>query len=334
MMAGYSIVTAQEDSTDNGAPAAVEQTDVSEQPAPTNEAELPQETETAANGTENTAPAETETSENTAPTEAETPENTAPAEGENTENTTVPTDTDNATVQHTEPVTSQVKEPSSHSYTTIIIVVLIIVIAYLLARYFAKRWRMLDHQTGYFIILFCFFGALISTVLGIVNKRIQLGIDLRGGSVLVYSVSPMEGDKTVSDKQMEDLLKAIKGRVDPSGVKEISIQALGGNKEVKVMIPGADEAELARIKRIINASGLMKFRILVSRLAPEEKELIDRALSDEFKNEWRIPLDQPIGKDGIIIGGSWIPVHPKHMDSVASNDVILRPTQIVINEFA
>ncbi|MDO5552298.1 MAG: protein translocase subunit SecD [Planctomycetia bacterium] len=215
-------------------------------------------------------------------------------------------------------------------------VVLIFVGAFLISRLLSSMWRMPEYQNGYFIISFCFLGALASTVFGLVGNRMNLGIDLRGGSILVYSVSPNIADnatpeeiqrlsgKTITNEEMNELKAAIGRRINPNGVREISIQELGNNSEVKITIPEADEAEVARLERIINSTGQLKFRILASTGSPEEKPLLDRAQSPEMKDVWEIRLPEPIGRDNIIKGGSWVPVDPTQMDSITAPDLLIR----------
>ncbi|MDO4585862.1 MAG: protein translocase subunit SecD [Planctomycetia bacterium] len=262
----------------------------------------------------------------------------------------------NETANANQPAEGQPTEPSgslpiTHSPVTVeevqngnglfifSVFVFVLIVSFLLARILSKRWRLPDYERAYLITLFCFLGGLSSTILGIAGNRMNLGIDLRGGSILVYSVSPNEGNledpnasATISNTQMGELKAALARRINPTGVREIAIQELGNNSEVKITIPEADDTEVARLERIINSTGQLKFRILASTSAPEEKELIDRAQSEEYKTAWDIKLPEPIGKDGIIIGGTWVPVDPTQMDSVQSPDLILRESLFNSND--
>ena len=51
------------------------------------------------------------------------------------------------------------------------------------------------------------------------EQKLKLGIDLSGGTILVYEVI---SDNTNRSVVMEDLISALKKRADPEGVKEIS----------------------------------------------------------------------------------------------------------------
>ena len=109
----------------------------------------------------------------------------------------------------------------------------------------------------------------------------NLGVDLRGGSVLVYEVQPVDGSdqKTVSNEDMSKLKNAIMQRINPSGVREISIQELGANTEIKITIPEADPAEVARLERVINDTGQLSFRILANNASSDEDEKAAIALA-------------------------------------------------------
>ncbi|MGI5830906.1 MAG: protein translocase subunit SecD, partial [Thermoguttaceae bacterium] len=217
----------------------------------------------------------------------------------------------------------------------------IFLISWYLAKFFAKTWRMQDHKGQYFVVLFSFLIALFSTIYGLLGHRMNLGIDLRGGSILVYEVTQKDsddpadegrvatGEKTIDAQTMDDLKHVLAERINQGGVREIQIQALGGNKEIMVTIPEADEAEVARIERKINEAGQLKFRILASTNAPEEKELIDIARRPDLAKTYEIRLPEPIGKDRIIIGGTWVPVDPTMVEDLRTMpDVITRESPI------
>lgn len=215
----------------------------------------------------------------------------------------------------------------------------IFLVSYFLASFFAKTWRMQEYKNRYFIILFSFLLALFSTVYGLLGHRMNLGIDLRGGSILIYGVSQKVSEnatdaerasaigKGIDAQTMDDLKRVLAERINQGGVREIQIQELGGNEEIKVTIPEADEAEVARIERKINEAGQLKFRILASTQSPEEKELINIAQRPDFAKLHEIRLSEPIGKDKIIIGGTWVPIDATMMEDIQSgimSDIVIR----------
>lgn len=234
------------------------------------------------------------------------------------------------------PVEVEKKESNASAILLGLSVVLLIVLGWLFGRFMAKRFRVPEFQNGYLIIFVCFVGALISTVMGLMQHRVNLGVDLRGGSVLVYKVSPAEGSEqtTVTNEDMDQLKNAIMKRINPSGVREISIQELGANTEIKITIPEADAAEVARLERVINDTGQLKFRILANTTSADENEkaLIALATKEEridIKSD-KLSEDQLVG-DGVVIGYTWLPVDPTQED-VIRQGVVYRPTTYKAHE--
>ena len=74
------------------------------------------------------------------------------------------------------------------------------------------------------------------TILGL-----QLGLDLEGGSRLVYQALPTEGESPTQE-QMEGVLKTIERRVNAFGVAEPVIQTMGGDR-IQVQLPGVGATE-------------------------------------------------------------------------------------------
>ena len=70
---------------------------------------------------------------------------------------------------------------------------------------------------------------------------LQLGLDLEGGSRLVYQALPTEGDSPTQE-QMEGVLKTIERRVNAFGVAEPVIQTMGGDR-IQVQLPGVGSTE-------------------------------------------------------------------------------------------
>ena len=230
-----------------------------------------------------------------------------------------------------EPIASEPTEAKEKSnfYLVLAAFAALAAFAWVVAVLCAKRFRQQHFQTAYFIIAFCFVGALISTITGLKQGRVNLGVDLRGGSILVYKVSPSDPTKTdVSADEMNDLKNALMKRINPSGVREISIQELGANTDIRITIPEADPAEVERLKRVINNAGQLQFRILAVSGAsdPQEKAVVDRALAKENVDAWTIVLPAEEQANGIIKSATWVPVDPAQEDSVTSRN-LTRPSQ-------
>ncbi len=216
-------------------------------------------------------------------------------------------------------------------YATLLGLFLVFAGAIYFANALSKAWRMPDHNLRLFILFLCFFGAVVATVLG--WHRLTLGIDLRGGVILVYDVStkavepseqekqagqtPAVGQSGTAEYSMDQLTKALGMRINPGGVREISITKLGKN-QIKIIIPAAEDAEVARIERVISESGALEFRILASEQFDSDRAIIDRA-----KNEHGSTLfDIVDGKQ--VRRAFWVPAAPGERDSFAAGYAITR----------
>lgn len=201
---------------------------------------------------------------------------------------------------------------------TILVFLAVLFGTFFLGKFLAQMWRMPDYNIKFFILLFCFFGSLVSVFMS--WHRIVLGIDLRGGAILVYEVKPnldSDGNRRAT-YDMDELSRAIKQRVDPSGIHEITVNQLGAN-QIQVIIPQTDEAESARIQRIISESGSLEFRILASTQFENEKAIIDRALADPSRNT----VYDAEGK----VEAWWVPVSAKEKGQFLTSSNIGKRTR-------
>jgi preprotein translocase subunit SecD len=90
----------------------------------------------------------------------------------------------------------------------------------------------------------------------------RLGLDLKGGTQLVYEADLSKKDPTLSDSQVMSSVKTkITRRVDAFGVSEPLIQ-IGGNNTILVQLPGVKDINQA--KQLIGQTGLLKFQELSS----------------------------------------------------------------------
>ena len=91
-----------------------------------------------------------------------------------------------------------------------------------IGHWLAKALRAADYGWKFGVILFAILASVVVIVRGWPPK---LGVDLGGGSILVYKV-----DETKTEwrpEKMDSLLASISKRVNPGGQKEISVQEPG-----------------------------------------------------------------------------------------------------------
>jgi SecD/SecF fusion protein len=104
------------------------------------------------------------------------------------------------------------------------------------------------------------------------SEKLRLGIDLSGGTILVYEV---EQDPNAMKVDMDDLISALKQRADPQGVKEMPIRKVGVNR-IEIILPHASAEEVDEIKKMLIEVGALEFRILANH--KHDASVVERAL--------------------------------------------------------
>src|SRR5262249_15499878 len=90
-----------------------------------------------------------------------------------------------------------------------------------------------------------------------------------GKTILTFRVD--QRNQTVD---MDKLIAAVQRRINPSGVKELTIRQYGRD-QLEVIIPEVEKSEVDDIKRRISTSGLLEFRIVAN--ANDDRDLIKAA---------------------------------------------------------
>jgi preprotein translocase subunit SecD len=97
-----------------------------------------------------------------------------------------------------------------------------------------------------------------SNLLG--ENGLRLGLDLRGGSQLLYLADLSKKDPSVTDEQaMDSAIEKIQRRVDEFGAAQATIQKQGTDR-ILVQLPGV--RDITRAIRLIGDTGLLYFREL------------------------------------------------------------------------
>jgi SecD/SecF fusion protein len=186
-------------------------------------------------------------------------------------------------------------------YLHLLVALAAVFVSFFLGNYLGKKLRMPDHGWKIGLILFCLLSSVAILLMG---PPLKLGIDLRGGALLVYEVDQTKkrADQAVN---MDDLIDAIKRRVNPGGQKEVTIRKYG-IEQIEVIVPEVDEAEVQRIERLITTTGNLQFRILANNR--QDKDLIELALADTKRTKF---LDAS-GK----LTAWWVPVKLEEEESL------------------
>lgn len=162
----------------------------------------------------------------------------------------------------------------------------------------ALRMRDLSLKIG--TVLFTLglaFSPFLNTVL--IEKKpvldtLSFGIDLAGGTNLVYEL-----ERSPKDEQtVENMVNAIKRRIDPTGTQELAIRQVGKN-QIEIIIPKATPEEVENIKAQVTSVGMLEFAILATSHNEAHQKLITRAAT----------VQGDLRENGRVIAG-WRPVAP------------------------
>ncbi len=120
---------------------------------------------------------------------------------------------------------------------------------------------------------------LVTTLIGVAaiyppREKLKTGIDLSGGTILVYEVKK---NSTASGKVViDDLITALKRRINPQGVEDMAIRKVG-NDRIEVVLPKKSADEVDNIKKKLTNVGSLEFRILANH--KHDAGATDRALA-------------------------------------------------------
>ncbi len=293
------------------------------------EAAAPSEVPAAIPAVEPDAPVEdTAVTDEAEAADAATPLTFPVVDGEAPADPNAPTSFDIPVVEATaveEPAAPPIPFQQTGTFTLIVFFGLLI-LAFVCGNFFAKKWRLAEHNVRIAVLFLAFFGSFAAVWMG--WHRLTLGIDLQGGVVLVYDAVPLKGVETEDGQQvrqsdsvaltnevMDKLTRAITQRINPGGVREISITKLGA-QQIQVIIPNAEEAEVARIERVISESGALTFRILASRLYPQDSQIIAQAGKEPGRD-----IRDAAGR----LQARWVPVYESEKEQFVGNpDIVTR----------
>jgi len=105
------------------------------------------------------------------------------------------------------------------------------------------------------------------------QSDIKKGIDLEGGTELLYEIPLEQVDPQQRSTVAEDIKDVIARRFDNYGLKEISV-AVSGRNRLLIQLPGSDNDEVERLKGQIERAGELNFQVV----APDSEQT-DAAIS-------------------------------------------------------
>ena len=103
----------------------------------------------------------------------------------------------------------------------------------------------------------------------IAKGQIKLGLDLRGGSELLYKIKVDESEQRPG--LTDEIIALLEKRIDPQGVLEYRLQQQG-MRRILIQVPGATKSDIESLKQRITRLGKLEFRLAA---APDSSEFND-----------------------------------------------------------
>ena len=187
-----------------------------------------------------------------------------------------------------------------------------IVGAFILGAFLAKAMKVTDWGIRFGVCLAALAMGVMPFMVRAINgetlgEGIRLGIDLAGGTNMVFQVQEEEG-KELTDELMDKMVGAVQKRINPSGTSEITVRRIGKDR-IEVIVPGEDAQTVNDIKRRITKLGSLEFYITASPAFDNEVIVQAQALSSDEKQ-----LVKTLGDGSKEVIAMWLPVFEKDND--------------------
>ena len=161
----------------------------------------------------------------------------------------------------------------------LVLVIAVVILPFVFGQLIANALKVREWGFRCGISLFALTLGLAPFVSALISGReladtIRLGIDLKGGTNMVFQVRG-EG-KEVTNAVMDKMVGAVGKRINPSGTEEITVRQVGADR-IEVIVPGEDPQTVDEIKRRITELGSLEFFIAAN--AQEDREVVQQAMA-------------------------------------------------------
>ena len=149
------------------------------------------------------------------------------------------------------------------SLVALAVVLAVLILPFVVGNFLSKSLRMPNYATRFGWVLL----AITASVVVLAKQLPGLGVDLSGGTILVYELNPEKlkalaeqgGQRVIS----EDLIEPLTRRINPSGTQEIVLRPYG-EKQIEIIVPEVDQLEVDRIKGLVEEAGVLRFAIVAN----------------------------------------------------------------------
>ncbi|ODS32321.1 MAG: hypothetical protein SCARUB_02569 [Candidatus Scalindua rubra] len=126
----------------------------------------------------------------------------------------------------------------------------------------------------------------------IARGQIKLGLDLRGGSELLYKIKAEESE--YHPGLTDEIIALLEKRIDPQGVLEYRLQQQGVRR-ILIQVPGATKKETESLKQRITKLGKLEFRLAAP---PDSSEYNDAKEGKPVPGFYKHWLKKKKGEEG------------------------------------
>ncbi len=175
-------------------------------------------------------------------------------------------------------------------------VFLIFVLPFLVSGAIGRFLRMPTHANKIGVML----ATIIAGGLVSLTGELKYGIDIRGGTILVYDIVKPIVDGVKQTIDASALASALSTRLNPSGTKEMSIRP-SGDSAIEIVIPMVDEYEVAEVKRLVSQAGQLQFKIVAN--TRDHVDIIEFARQQSASEDPNTRISSDVkNKEGKIVG--------------------------------
>ncbi|MFG0268151.1 MAG: protein translocase subunit SecD [Rhodopirellula sp. JB055] len=191
---------------------------------------------------------------------------------------------------------------SMEQILTLLSAAAVLILPFIVGNFLAKSLKMPTYGSRFGFILL----AITASAVTLTNKFPSLGIDLSGGTILVYELDPEKQAAVVEGGGQritsEDLVAPLTRRINPAGTQEIVIRPYG-EQQIEIIIPQKDPDAVKRIKDLVEEAGQLRFAILANQF--DHQTLINEAIEQAESTQPGVATKDMVGSPEDSLYGFW-----------------------------
>lgn len=191
---------------------------------------------------------------------------------------------------------------SIEQFLTLLSAAAVLILPFIVGNFLAKSLKMPTYGTRFGFILL----AITASGVTLANKLPSLGIDLSGGTILVYELDPEKQAAVIESGGQritsEDLVGPLTRRINPAGTQEIVIRPYG-EQQIEIIIPEKDPDAVERIKGLVEEAGQLRFAILANQF--DHQTLINEAIEQAESTQPGVATKDMVGSPEDSLYGIW-----------------------------